>query len=100
MAEFRCFECGNTVVTGEKFTFTKEGAIHFSCLVSKKSRSIKKENYAKLRVLTILMDSELQHLLNILNIKDVPQEMADKIRVKYKDIEKAVNETTQLLNSL
>lgn len=100
MAEFNCYICKNSVKTGEKFTFTKSGAVHFSCFIAEKNKSIKKEDIDKLRALTILMDSELQHLINILNIKDIPADIEEKIRVKYKNIEKELNETTQLINSL
>jgi hypothetical protein len=100
MAEFNCYICKNAIKTGEKFTFTKKGAVHFSCFVSERNREIKKEDFDKLRALTILMDSELQHLLNILSIKDVPTDIQEKIRIKYKNIEKEVNETTQMILSL
>lgn len=100
MAEFNCYICKNSIKTGEKFTFTKSGAVHFACFIGEKSKGIRKEEFDKLRALTILMDSELQHLLNILSIKDIPADIQEKIRIKYKNIEKEVNETTQLINSL
>ncbi len=100
MAEFNCYICKNSIKTGEKFTFTKSGAVHFTCFISEKSQEIKSEDFDKLRALSILMDSELQHLLNILSIRDVPSDIQEKIRVKYKNIEKEVNETTQMILSL
>ncbi len=100
MVEFNCYLCKNSIKTGEKFTFTKNGAVHFTCFISDKSNKIRKEDYDKLRALTLLLDSELQHLLSILNIKDIPADIQEKIRLKYKNIEKEVNETTELISSL
>ncbi len=100
MAKFTCYVCNKPVVTGQKFTFTKSGAVHYHCFISEKSKNVDEQNSGKLSVLSQLLDSELQHLLNILNIKDAPEELKELINRKYKDIEKAVVETTNAINSL
>jgi len=100
MAKFQCYVCNKPVVTGQKFTFTKSGAVHFTCFIGEKSKSVSEESHVKLSILTQLMDSELQHLLNILNMKDVPEDLKEVLNRKYKDIEKAVVETTNAINSL
>lgn len=100
MAKFQCYVCSKPVVTGQKFTFTKSGAVHFTCFIGEKSKIIADESHEKLSVLSQLLDSELQHLLNILNLKDVPEEVKEIVSKKYKDIEKAVVETTNAINSI
>ena len=45
-------------------------------------------------------DKELQHLISVLDIKDVPESLKETIRLKYKDIEKACGETTRLISDL
>lgn len=101
MAEFNCYVCSKKVLTGEKFTFTKEGAVHFDCFISRKRSELSEPKVEQLRVLSILLDSELQHLLNILTVQqNVPDSQKENIRLKYKDIEKAAGETTKLISSL
>ena len=100
MAEFKCYVCETPVKTGEKFTFTKSGSVHFDCFVSQRRKEVKVEKQETLRVLANLLDSELQHLLNILSIKDVPEALKEQVRIKYKDIEKAAGETTRLISEL
>lgn len=100
MAEFQCYECNTKVKTGEKFTFTKKGSVHFDCFVSSRRREVSPEKQENLRVLSILLDVELQHLLGNLSLQDVPEEMKDAVRLKYKDIEKVCGETTRLISEL
>lgn len=100
MAEFSCYVCEKKVLTGEKFTFTGQGGVHFDCFVSKKRESIGADKVEQLRVLSLILDSELQHLINILNIPDVPESEKDNVRIKYKDIEKSAGETTKLIAAL
>lgn len=100
MAEFNCYVCSKKVLTGEKFTFTKDGAVHFDCFVSTRRKELPESKIEDLRVLSIILDSELQHLLNILEVKDVPESQKENARLKYKDIEKAAGETTKLISSL
>ncbi|MFP3299705.1 MAG: DUF2175 family protein [Thermoplasmatales archaeon] len=100
MAKFTCYVCSKPVITGQKFTFTKNGAVHYYCFISEKSKTVAEQNAEKLSVLSQLLESELQHLINILNIKDMPGELKELIDKKYKDIEKAVVETTNAINSL
>ena len=100
MAEFNCYVCSKEVLTGEKFTFTKEGAVHFDCFVSKRRKEIEESKVEELRVLSIVLDSELQHLINILGVQNVPESQKENVRLKYKDIEKAAGETTKLISSL
>lgn len=100
MAEFTCYECSKIARTGEKFTFTKSGPVHFDCFISRKRSEIAPEKEQQLSVLTSLLDSELQHLLDILDMKDVPESLKEGVRLKYKDIEKACGETTRLISAL
>lgn len=100
MAEFNCFVCAKKVLTGEKFTFNKEGAVHFDCFISKRRKEIDESKSENLRVLSLLLDSELQHLINLLNVQNVPESEKENVRLKYKDIEKAAGETTKLIGSL
>ena len=100
MAEFKCYECDGNVRTGEKFTFTKKGPVHVDCFLSSKRKEISDEQKENLRVLSLLLDSELDHLLNILSIQNTSEELKEQIRLKYKDIEKAAGETTRLIYEL
>ncbi len=100
MAEFKCFDCGKTVKTGEKFTFTKKGSVHFECFISQRRKEVSPEKQETLRSLTVLLDKELQHLISVLDMRDVPESLKETLRVKYKDIEKACGETTRLISDL
>lgn len=100
MAEFNCYVCSKKVLTGEKFTFTKDGAVHFDCFVSKKRQEIDGAKVEELRVLSLVLDSELQHLINLLNVQNVPESEKENVRLKYKDIEKAAGDTTKLISAL
>lgn len=100
MAEFTCYVCSSTAKTGEKFTFTKSGPVHFNCFVTRRRSELPKEKEQELNTLSTVLDSELQHLLDLLNIKEVPESLKEGVRVKYKDIEKACGETTRLISAL
>ena len=100
MAEFQCYECNTKVKTGEKFTFTKKGSVHFDCFISARRKEVNDEKQEKLRVLSIILDLELQLLLGHLSIKDIPEDTKELARQKYKDIEKACGETTRLISEL
>lgn len=100
MAEFKCYECSTAVKTGEKFTFTKKGSVHFDCFVSSRRKDVAPEKQEKLRVLSIILDSELQLLLDHLGIKDIPEDTKEAARLKYKDVEKAAGETTRMIFEL
>ncbi|MCL5782586.1 MAG: DUF2175 family protein [Candidatus Thermoplasmatota archaeon] len=100
MAEFQCYVCNTKVKTGEKFTFTKKGSVHFDCFISQRRREVPPEKQEVLRTYSILLDSELQHLINILSVQAVPEGVKETVRVKYKDVEKACGETTRLISEL
>lgn len=100
MAEFKCYVCETSVKTGEKFTFTKSGSVHLDCFVSSRRKEVSAEKQEKLRVLSIILDSELQLLLDHLSIKDIPEDTKEAARLKYKDIEKAAGETTRMISEL
>jgi hypothetical protein len=100
MAEFKCFVCARPVKTGEKFTFTRDGSVHFDCFVSKRRQEVSPEKQEDLRILANILDSELQHLLNILALQNTPESVKEKVRVKYKDVEKAAGETTRMISEL
>lgn len=100
MAEFKCYECDTKVRTGEKFTFTKKGSVHFDCFIAARRSEIAPEKQENLRVLTTVLDIELDHLLGSLTLQDVPEELKETARVKYKDVEKACGETTRMISEL
>lgn len=100
MAEFKCYGCETTVKTGEKFTFTKNGSVHFDCFISSRRKEVQEGKQERLRVLSIILDSELKLLLDHLSIKDIPEDTKEDARQKYKDIEKAAGETTRLISEL
>lgn len=101
MAEFKCYSCDKPVVTGEKFTFTGKGSVHFDCFVSGKRDEITGDKVNKLRVLSSVLESELDHLLNLLSVRSTEsEEYKEEMRIKYKDIEKAAGETTALISKL
>lgn len=100
MAEFKCYGCGTSVKTGEKFTFTKSGSVHLDCFISSRRKEVSEDKQERLRVLSLVLDSELQLLLDHLSIKDIPEDTKEEARTKYKDIEKAAGETTRMISSL
>ncbi len=100
MAEFKCYECNTKVKTGEKFTFTKKGSVHFDCFVSSRRKEVPEDKQEKLRVLSIILDLELQLLLGHLSIQNIPEDTKENARLKYKDVEKAAGETTRLISEL
>ena len=100
MAQFKCYICNTTVKTGEKFTFTKSGSVHFDCFIAAKRKDLGSRDGEKLRVLSLILDSQLQHLLDMLAIAEVPEDMKEIFRLKYKDIEKACGETTRQISEL
>lgn len=100
MAEFKCYECNGRVVTGEKFTFTKKGAVHSSCFLSARRKEIGKEKEDELMVLSTLLDHQLTYLLNLLNLKTDNEKISQIIKEAYKNIEKDAGETTRVISSL
>ncbi|WP_393972089.1 DUF2175 family protein [Oxyplasma meridianum] len=100
MAEFQCYVCNKKVKTGEKFTFTNSGSVHFDCFASSRRKEVGPEKVEQLSVLVSLLDSELRHLLNILDIQAFSPEAKEMLKTKYKDIEKAAGETTRMISSL
>ena len=98
MAEFKCYECSKGVVTGEKFTFTKEGSVHMDCFLASKRKKLSEEKLEQFRVLSLILDSELTHLINLINIKPQEGKGKDDHKIKYKDVEKAAGETTRKIS--
>jgi hypothetical protein len=100
MAQFKCYECSSDVKTGQKFTFTKKGSVHFDCFVSAKRKSIDPEKAEMLRTLSLILDSELTHLLNLLRISPEDDASKEIEKTKYKEVEKAAGETTRRIDEL
>ena len=100
MAQFECYECGKLVVTGEKFTFTKKGPVHFDCFISAKRKSLEDSKVEEFRVLSLHLNSELTHLINLINIKPMDGPGSEFHRLKYKDVEKAAGDTTKKISEL
>lgn len=100
MAEFNCYVCAKKLRSGEKFTFTKSGPVHFDCFVSSRRKEITDDKHEELRALSLVLDSELQHLINLLSIKSEDGNSTDLLKSKYKEIEKASGETTRIISNL
>jgi hypothetical protein len=100
MAQFECCECKKLLVTGEKFTFTKKGSVHFDCFISAKRKELDDSKAEEFRVLSLLLDSELTHLINLINIKSKEGPGLEFHRLKYKDVEKAAGDTTKKISEL
>ncbi len=100
MAQFKCYECSEEVRTGEKFTFTKRGSVHFDCFLSSKRKNLDASKVEQLRTLSLILDSELTHLLNLLKINPTDDGAKDYEKQKYKDIEKACGDTTKKIDEL
>ena len=100
MAEFVCYVCNKKVKTGEKFTFTRTGSVHFDCFASTRRKEVSPEKVEKLSILISLLDSELTHLLNILNLQTFSPEAKEMLKAKYKDVEKNAGETTRMITEL
>ncbi|MCL4332289.1 MAG: DUF2175 family protein [Candidatus Thermoplasmatota archaeon] len=100
MAEFNCYVCTGKVRTGEKFTFTRKGAVHFDCFISSRRTELKDEKHEELRTLSILLDSQLKYLLDILLLGKQDGGIGDYLNSKYKEIEAGCGETTRLISDL
>ncbi|MCL5731098.1 MAG: DUF2175 family protein [Candidatus Thermoplasmatota archaeon] len=99
MAEFSCYICNKKVITGEKFTFTKSGAVHYDCFIHVRRKEVPEEKQAVLRQLAILLDVQLTYLLQVLQLKQSGIEL-EAIFAAYKNIEKECGETTRQISSL
>ncbi len=100
MAEFNCYECEGKVQTGEKFTFTKQGAVHFDCFISSRRNEISGGKQEALRALSLLLDDQLGHLLNVLSLKTEDDGASDVLKKAYKQIEQGAGETTRAISAL
>lgn len=86
--------------TGEKFTFVRKGPVHLDCLVSSKRKEITEEKVQELKLLSSVLESELQHLVNLLSRKADDEKLDTVIKNKIKEMEKASGETTRLIFEL
>lgn len=100
MAEFKCYVCNAPVKTGEKFTFTKSGSVHFDCFVSTRRRDLPEDKKENLRHLSILLDSQLSYLINVLNLKNETGGTNDTVNTAYKNIEKECGDTTRKISEM
>ncbi|MHB1492972.1 MAG: DUF2175 family protein [Thermoplasmataceae archaeon] len=100
MAEFKCYICSEKAMTGEKFTFTNSGAVHFDCFISHKRKELGAEHSSELSDLAVILDAELTHLLALLKTETHSEEGKKHLQSKYKEIEKTAGETTKLISSL
>ncbi|MEM3852187.1 MAG: DUF2175 family protein, partial [Methanomassiliicoccales archaeon] len=100
MAEFKCYECGGPVKSGEKFTFTKQGSVHLDCFVSSKRKGIDESKLEAFRHLTQVLDSELQHMILLFSMKSQDERVNQLIKNKIKEIEKASGETTRAISEI
>lgn len=100
MAEFKCYECTGKVQTGEKFTFTKMGAVHYDCFISSRRKEIQVDKLEALRALSLLLDYQLGYLLEVLNLKTESPDATEVLRKAYKEIEQGAGETTRAISAL
>ncbi|EQD45086.1 hypothetical protein B1A_14971 [mine drainage metagenome] len=100
MAEFKCYVCLEKVSTGEKFTFTKSGAVHFDCFIANRRKEVGQKHGEILSDLAVILDSELSHLLALLRIEAHNEEAKKLLSFKYKEIEKTCGETTKIISNL
>lgn len=100
MAEFSCYVCSGKVRTGEKFTFTKKGSVHFDCFIGSRRKEVPAEKHDQLRDLSLLLDSQLSYLLDVLSIKNGTNGENETINTAYKNSEKEAGETTRRISEL
>lgn len=100
MAEFKCYNCEGKVQTGEKFTFTKKGAVHFDCFISSRRSEVSADKLEALRALSLLLDYQLGHLLDVLDLKTESDEASEVLKKAYKEIEQGAGETTRAISAL
>ncbi|KAA8922962.1 DUF2175 family protein [Thermoplasma sp.] len=100
MAEFKCYICNSTVKTGEKFTFTKKGSVHYDCYVSSKRQQIGPEKTEEFRTLASLLDYSLQGLLNAMSIQTEKEEAAEAKRQSIQAYEKLAGDLTKKIEEL
>ena len=100
MAEFKCYICSERAATGEKFTFTSNGAVHYDCFIAHKRKELGTQSAEQLSELAVILDAELSHLLNLLRVEAHTEDGKKHLQTKYKEIEKAAGETTRLISAL
>ncbi len=100
MAEFKCYICSEKAATGEKFTFTSNGAVHYDCFIAHRRKELGNQNAEQLSELAVILDAELTHLLALLRVEVHTEEGKKHLQAKYKEIEKAAGETTKLITGL
>ncbi|BAB59622.1 TVG0468499 [Thermoplasma volcanium GSS1] len=100
MAEYKCYVCEKPVKTGEKFTFTKKGSVHYDCFIADKRNKLGEEKLENLRVLSILLDSNLQNLVNVLGVPADSPELAEIKRQNIQSIEKMAGDITRKIEEL
>lgn len=100
MAEFNCYVCSGKVQTGEKFTFTKGGAVHYDCFISSRRKELPSEKMEALRALSLLLDHQLGYLLNVLHLKTESPDAVEVLKKAYKEIEQGAGETTRAISAL
>ncbi|PYB67944.1 DUF2175 domain-containing protein [Thermoplasma sp. Kam2015] len=100
MAEFKCYVCNSTVKTGEKFTFTKKGSVHYDCYVSSKRQNIDPSKEEEFRTLAMLLDYSLQALLNAMSIQTQKESAAEAKRQSIQAYEKLAGDITKKMEEL
>lgn len=100
MAEFDCYQCNDKVKTGEKFTFTRQGAVHFDCFISSRRNEVTEEKSEALRALSLLLDHQLDHLLSLLPLRSEDPAATEVLKRAYKEIEQGAGETTRAISEL
>ncbi len=100
MAEFNCYECNGKARTGEKFTFTKKGPVHFDCFISSRRNELGEGKHEELSTLAKLLDHQLGYLLHVLGLKSDNEAVAEVLKKAYKEIEQGAGETTRAISAL
>jgi len=98
MAEFKCYVCNGPIKTGEKFTFTDSGAIHFDCFIHARRSQISPDKEESFRTLELLLDYQLDYLIRLLHLKRDGK--MPEVEESYREIEKSATRTTKAILDL
>ncbi len=98
--EYGCYVCNKLIKTGEKFTFTKDGSVHFDCFISTKRKTVHEEKQEYLRTLSLILDYQLTYLVALLNVKTDDKESQDLLRKRITTIEKESGDITNNIYNL
>ena len=98
--EYGCYICNKLIKTGEKFTFTKDGSVHFDCFLGTQRKNVHEEKQEYLRTLSLILDYQLTYLVALLGVKTDDKESQELLRKRISSIEKEGGEITNIIYNL